>query len=133
MIHFSERLKDLRIQKNISMYDLSVQLGVSNAAICKWENELTEPKASNIKSIAEFFEVSTDYLLGLEDDFGIKKYSAPQIVVQNISQKENDMLLLFRLLPSDLQKRASDYLQKLVNLTKEEEIIFNPNKKQKNI
>lgn len=76
---FSERLKELRESKKISMYALSKQLGVSDAAICKWENAITEPKASNIKNLSEFFEVSSDFLLGLEDELGVKKYSAPPV------------------------------------------------------
>ena len=62
---FSERLRELREAKGLSMIALSQKIGVSDAAICKWENATNEPKASYIYLLAEFFEVTTDYLLGL--------------------------------------------------------------------
>ena len=74
---FSERLRELREQQHLSMLALAQKIGVSDAAICKWENGTNEPKASYISLLAQFFEVSTDYLLGLENDIGIKQYSAP--------------------------------------------------------
>lgn len=51
---------------------MSLDLNVSNAAICKWENGINEPKASYIYKLAQYYGVSSDYLLGLEDDFGQK-------------------------------------------------------------
>lgn len=77
MLIFAERIKELREQNKLSLATLSQKLGVSDAAICKWENNLAEPKASYIRAIADFFEVSTDYLLGVENEIGLKKYSAP--------------------------------------------------------
>ena len=77
MLIFAERIKELREQNKLSLATLSQKIGVSDAAICKWENNLAEPKASYIRAIADFFEVSTDYLLGVENEIGLKKYSAP--------------------------------------------------------
>ena len=73
---FSERLRELREQKSLSMASLARQIGVSDAAVCKWENSTNEPKASYISILANFFEVSTDYLLGLEDD---TKFYVPEL------------------------------------------------------
>ncbi len=64
---FRERLKDLRNAKNLSQMELSVKTGISQSAIAKWELGKTEPTASAIITLAEFFGESTDYLLGLTD------------------------------------------------------------------
>ena len=64
---FSQRLRELRQDKNLSMKQLAKELNITDAAISNWENEINEPKISYLKSIALFFGVSTDYLLGLED------------------------------------------------------------------
>lgn len=69
---FAERLKELRTQKKMSLEKLATQLGVSDTAIMKWEQNKSEPTAINIMSIALFFNVTTDYLLGLEDETGSK-------------------------------------------------------------
>ena len=96
MTVFSKRLHDLREQNGLSMYALAQKIGVSDAAICKWENDTNEPKASYIAILADFFEVSTDYLLGLENDFGAKKYSTPLQKNVELSSEELHLLESFR-------------------------------------
>lgn len=64
---FSKRLRELRLEKGLSMKQLAKELNTTDAAISNWENEVNEPKLSYIISMAKFFNVSTDYLLGLED------------------------------------------------------------------
>ena len=65
---FSERLRELRKEKNLSMKQLAVKLNTTDAAVSNWENGINEPKISYLKAIAEFFNVSADYLLGLDDE-----------------------------------------------------------------
>ena len=62
-----ERIKELRIEKNISQMQLAKALNMSQSAVAKWELGKTEPTASAIILLAEFFDESADYLLGLED------------------------------------------------------------------
>ena len=64
---FAERLRELRIEKNLSMKQLAKALNTTDAAISNWENEINEPKISYLKAIAKFFNVTADYLLGLEN------------------------------------------------------------------
>ncbi len=64
---FAQRLRELRQEKGLSMKQLAKEIGTTDAAISNWENEINEPKISYLKSIAIFFSVSTDYLLGLEE------------------------------------------------------------------
>lgn len=105
-----ERIKYLRESKKFSMYKLSRLLEISDAAICKWENNINEPKATNIKALCEFFEVSSDYLLGLENEIGAKKYFAPISPEDNekekpapLPQDEQEFLTMYRALPSYLK------------------------------
>lgn len=79
MIIFAERLKELRVEKKLSLEKLAKQIGVSDTAIMKWEQNKSEPTAMNIKLLALYFDVSSDYLLGLEDEDGTKK----NITVEN--------------------------------------------------
>ena len=61
---FADRLLELRKEKGISQAKLAKELGVSFAVVCYWETDRSEPTAPNIVKIAEFFGVTTDYLLG---------------------------------------------------------------------
>lgn len=64
---FAERLKELRTEKRLSLEKLGNIVGVSDTAIMKWEQNKSEPTAVNIKALATFFNVTSDYLLGLEN------------------------------------------------------------------
>ena len=47
--------------------ELAKAIGVSKGIISLWENGLREPKLSNLVSLAKFFSVSIDFLVGLEE------------------------------------------------------------------
>lgn len=64
---FAERLKELREEKNMSLKELGKEIGVSDSAVSRWENEIRVPNIEVLVIIAEYFGVSTDYLVGLED------------------------------------------------------------------
>ncbi len=64
---FGERLKELRKEENISAKKLAEAIGVSDASIIRWENDQIEATIGNLKKLAEYFKVSADYLIGLED------------------------------------------------------------------
>jgi transcriptional regulator with XRE-family HTH domain len=64
---FGEKLKELRIEKGVGQIELAKAINVSKGIISLWENGLREPKLSNLITLAKFFEVSLDYLVGLEN------------------------------------------------------------------
>ena len=61
---FAERLLELRKEKGISQAALAKALDVSYAVVCYWETDRSEPTAPNLVKLADFFEVTVDYLLG---------------------------------------------------------------------
>ena len=63
---FNDNLKLLRQEQNIGQVELAKQLGVSKGIISLWENGLREPNMSSLISLSKFFNVSIDYLVGLE-------------------------------------------------------------------
>lgn len=92
---FRIRMLELRKERNISQSEVAKYIDVSDSAICFWENGVNEPKASYILQLAQFFGVTTDYLLGLEDDVGgnFTKKSAP-----GITAEEQELLRNYRAL-----------------------------------
>lgn len=64
---FAENFKMLRHEKGIGQVELAKFLGVSNGIISLWENGLREPNMFSLINIAKFFDVSIDFLVGLED------------------------------------------------------------------
>lgn len=62
------RLRDLRRENNLTGEQLASALNMKQSAISKWENGLQEPSKENLKKLAAYFHVSSDYLLGLTDE-----------------------------------------------------------------
>ncbi|MBC3798464.1 helix-turn-helix domain-containing protein [Acetobacterium tundrae] len=63
-----ERLKSLRLMKKLSQIDLGKIIGISNVTLSQYESNDRQPDNKTLKAIADFFNVSTDYLLGLTDE-----------------------------------------------------------------
>ena len=59
-------LKELRSRKNITQSDLASALGVSLGAVGNWESNKRMPDYETLKKLADYFDVSIDYLLGRE-------------------------------------------------------------------
>lgn len=65
---FCERLRSERTRKNIFLDELAKELNTTKATISRYENNLREPKIEFIKQVADYFNCSTDYLLGRIDN-----------------------------------------------------------------
>ena len=63
---FAERLIELRKERGLSQATVAKDLNVSLGIICYWETNKSDPTAGNIAKVAHYFNVSADYLLGLE-------------------------------------------------------------------
>ncbi len=64
---FGERLRQLRKEKKLGQIELAKKLQVGKSIISLWEKDQCEPTLSKLILIADFFNVSIDYLAGLED------------------------------------------------------------------
>ncbi|MGB9661911.1 MAG: helix-turn-helix domain-containing protein [Moorellaceae bacterium] len=65
---FGSRLKDLRISRKISQATLAIEIGVSQRAISYYESGKDIPTLDILIRLADFFDVSLDYLVGRSDD-----------------------------------------------------------------
>lgn len=67
-MNIGQIIKDLRSEKNMSQAALAKAIGVSQKAIDFWERGINQPKANYIVQLADFFDVSCDFLLGRQND-----------------------------------------------------------------
>lgn len=61
----AERIKILREQKNITQSALAKHLGITRSCVNAWEMGISVPSTQYLVSLAEFFNISADYLLGI--------------------------------------------------------------------
>ncbi len=66
-VEFSERLKQLRLDANLKQSELANVLNTTQRRISYFEIGKIEPDLATLCSIAKYFDVSTDFLLGLKD------------------------------------------------------------------
>lgn len=65
----SKRLKAIRKERGLTQADIAKQFDVTQQAIAKWEASMSFPDSATIAGLAKFFNVSSDYLLGITDSF----------------------------------------------------------------
>ena len=63
----SDRIKKLREESNLSQAKLAKFLGVTRSSVNAWEMGISMPTIQYVVSMAQFWHVSTDYLLDIED------------------------------------------------------------------
>lgn len=107
MKEFSENLKNLLKNNNVSQYELSKILHNSQQSISRYVNGVTEPDIYNLIQIANYFNVSTDYLLGLSNDYNV--------INNNLSETENYLIGHLRQLNSEKKQELINYANYLVN------------------
>ncbi len=64
---FADRLKDLMQDKKLNIKELSALTKIPRATINGWTLKIASPKIDNLIVLADFFNVSIDYLLGREN------------------------------------------------------------------
>ena len=84
------KIKELRNEKGISQEELANAINVKNYSIGDWERSRTEPSINTLIEIANYFEVSVDYLIGRSNEIGQVQTNA------NLDQDEVQLLDLYR-------------------------------------
>lgn len=112
MILFQQRLVELRTERQLSQKELARRVGVSDSAVCFWETGVNEPKASYLLQLSKFFNVSTDYLLGLTDDFGI---SVAEVLPPTVTEEERKLLEDYRALNAPGKQLIKTTMKTLLN------------------
>lgn len=67
MLKLGENLKKFRLQRELTQEQLADVLGVSAQAVSRWENGTTYPDITLLPTIASYFEITLDELMGMED------------------------------------------------------------------
>lgn len=66
MVDFGNRLKALRLKENMTQEQLAKKLGLTKSVISAYESDLRHPSYDVLIHISKIYNVTTDYLLGVE-------------------------------------------------------------------
>ena len=96
-------LKELRKEAGYSQKQIAEKLCISQQTYSDYENGKTEPTTETLIRISKIYNVSLDFLLGMEDDFGIPVFTPEEKAAGisatkkiSITPIEEDMLDVFR-------------------------------------
>ncbi len=104
------RIKELREERGLSQAEVAKAVFGSQSNLAKWEKGTVQPSADFLLKLADFFNVSTDYLLGRTDELGavIVPGGAGQL-----SADEQEILLLYAELSPSRKDDLKIYLRAL--------------------
>lgn len=69
---FGDRLRELRVSRNWSIEDVSNKIGIGTSTYGGYEKEYRKPPIQNLIKLANLYDVSVDYILGLTNEKNIK-------------------------------------------------------------
>lgn len=109
-VNLGDRYRDLRKDRKLTQDDLAQYLGLTRSAINTWEQGLSIPSVNMIISLSQFYGVTTDYLLGLDN--------ADLVDISKLSSEDRVMVhdLVKRLsIPTKKMKKETEVIKELSN------------------
>lgn len=86
---FAMRLSSLRKTNNISQLELASNIGISDRTVGMWERGLSAPNAETAIKLADYFDVSIDYLLCRDKETAFPSLDQNLISIQRAYEKLN--------------------------------------------
>lgn len=112
-----KNIKQLRDRADIQQNEFAKKIGVSNVVLSRYESGERKPDYDTLQKIADFFDVSIDYLLGRSDYLSSKQVTIAGQEI-NLSQEELQLFnelkkhpVMFHDLASDPEKKVKELLK----------------------
>ena len=105
------KLRSLRNERKINQLKLAMDLQISQASISKYEVGSAEPDISTIIRLAEYFNVSADFLLGVSE-------KRMPITESDLTDEEVEHLAVFRVLSKAQRGKVGAYMQGMLDESK---------------
>ncbi len=99
-MEFKDRLRELRLSKKLSQTEFGNRFNVIKQTVSSWETGNSRPDIILASEMADFFEVTTDYLLGRTDD--PKGHKATTVAAHRIDDPTSQ-------LPEEARKSIEDF------------------------
>ena len=104
----AKRIKDLRLEKGLTLEQVANVVGVGKSTVRKWETGMiANMKRDKIASLAKALGTTPAYLMGWKEDSSIEK-NLPQ---DNLSEGEKMLLDLFNRVPEEKQKLVIEMIR----------------------
>ncbi|MGR5983886.1 helix-turn-helix domain-containing protein [Bacillus cereus] len=108
-MELNKRLKLLRSEHKLTQEKFATAVGITKASVSKFENGIKTPSRETIEKIADYFNVTTDYLLGRSED--------PELSEEEnkiVTEEGKNIMALIESLPEEERKKAWEQLEMYV-------------------
>jgi transcriptional regulator with XRE-family HTH domain len=122
MKKYGERIALLREKHGMTQEDLASALGISRASLSHYETNRREPDHETITKIADYFRVTTDYLLGRTDDAGKQLDPDVKDFVDSLELSDENILQKFAL-TVDGQKLTAEEAKRFIAFVRAERMM----------
>jgi transcriptional regulator with XRE-family HTH domain len=109
------RLKTLRAEAGLTQKQLAEKINSTDKSVWAYEKGIATPPIETLIAYAKFFNVSVDYLIGLEDDFGVRAISS---INEQYTQEEQKIIDKYRQLDIHGKKLINQTLDTLLIVKK---------------
>lgn len=116
-----KRIADLRKEHKLSQYELANRIGFSRGKLANYEQGSRQPDYETLIRIADFFDVSTDFLLGKTDLQNKRNFD---ISLSDEEKKIFDELKKYPVLFHDLSSNPEKKIKELIKLQKAKKLLF---------
>ena len=105
-----ERLSFLRDNMEMTQMELAEKIGITPMTLAKYTKDLNEPRSSTIAKMAQVLNTTSDYIIGLTNDYTSSNTESPSL--QN--KREQDLLFSFRKLSEKDKIRVEERILTLL-------------------
>lgn len=106
------RILELRKERGLSQREAAKIFGVSQGTFNNWENSNTQPSIEQLVSIARYFEVSVDYLIGNADYTGVIN------MISSLTPEQKELISLYSSLPENSRNAVMAILRQMYRCVK---------------
>ncbi|RCH44915.1 helix-turn-helix domain-containing protein [Blautia obeum] len=110
MATIAERIKGLRKKAGLTQQELGDRFGVAKSTICQYENGNSTPNDDIKIAMANYFNVSMDYLMGKTDVPGFDSRTPP-VIAAKVTESGINMFHTYLDLSATDQAKVNDYVQ----------------------
>ena len=110
MATIAERIKGLRKKAGLTQQELGDRFGVAKSTICQYENGNSTPNDDIKIAMANYFNVSMDYLMGKTDVPGFDSRTPP-VIAAKVTESGINMFHTYLYLSATDQAKVNDYVQ----------------------
>lgn len=123
-MEFGKKLKVERIKHNYTQKELAQMLNIAQPNISDWENNISRPEYEHLIKLSKIYKCTTDYLLNIESEEGVKHFVSAYIDQKHeiLSEDKQEIIFMYDKLTAAEKARLKGYIHAMLATHKDIEL-----------